>query len=213
MNKALLSFLVFLSFSASGQVVFGVKTGVHVSNISRADLLESNGAFNFHLGGIADWRINNSSFHIQTQALYFPVGYGKSNISAVDKNGMVLGYIHSHRINYIQVPVYFLYRIDPGAGIIKIGAGPYFAFKTGDKIKLEGGESFGNGSVVPYSTNSINSTLVGIGMHLSGEWSSFVVELHSQASFTSIYEAQAGPGSTWRIINAGISIGYLFNKK
>ena len=206
--------LLFFAGVCSAQIKVGLTTGIHHSTISKADLREASGTINFHGGILVDIPISKTPVHFQPQLLYTTFGYEQSNIEAVDKSGFALGQIDNHRIIYIQIPAHFLYKIPSGKNSFKTGLGPWLAFKTGDRLTLEGGEKFGNETALPNSTMSINSILAGLSMHISAELSQVILGLTVQHSFNNMYENQNGTNyPKWKLTSAGISLGYYITPK
>lgn len=213
MKKIFIPLALCLGIVSYGQTRFGVKTGLHVSNLGGSDLRETDFALNFHIGVLADIPLSKSPFHIQGEVLYMPLGYSNSNIEAVDNDGSSLGQIEKHRISYIEVPLSFLYKMKTTKVTYKMGIGPVFNFKTGDRMTTEGGEKFGNGSALPAYTHKINSTLAGIGIILNVEWAHFFASLQSRYSLSDVYKNNnSSIGPSWKIATAGISVGYFFGK-
>lgn len=210
--------ILFITIYSSAQVKFAPVVGAQLTGISVRDLGETDFKGNFTIGVLGDYNIPQSRFYLQAQVLYAPMGYKNTTIEAVDEDGNFLGRIAQHNIQYIQVPVHILYggtiKYAKGrkSGIMKIGAGPYFAFKTGDKMKLDYGETFGNGTAMPSFTNGLRPVLFGFGMTTNIELSSFIFAFHFERSVNGIYEnlTKAGPG--WKIAGFGFSIGYFISK-
>lgn len=194
------------------QIELGILPGLHFSNLGGSDLRESKVAANFHMGVMGDCRISKSRVHLQAQVLYSPLGYRNTDIQATDNYGNDLGSIRSHRISYIQTPVYFLYSFQSKAALIKAGLGPWLAFQTGDRMKTEGGETFGNGTALPTFAESINKVLSGIGFQASAQWTTLVVSIYLQQSFNGVYRNNSGStGPEWTLNNYGLSVGYIFH--
>jgi hypothetical protein len=201
-----------ISISAATQVRVGGITGINFSDIENKDLLTTSRQGNLLVGLMADFKFSKSSgFHIVTQAVYAPMGYSKSNLPVQDNLGNQFGTIVSHRIGYIQVPVYFSYSGETKKSKIGAGLGPYISIKTGDKLKVKGGDAFGNASILPAGIKKINSTVTGIGINFTAEFSSFLLALHYQQSFSGIYESQLSQDH-WKINSFGLSLGYFFTK-
>jgi hypothetical protein len=210
-NKLFLLFTVF-SFTATAQVRVGALAGVQFSNTELKDLVTTSRQSNLLAGGMADFKFSKKSgFHILAQALYAPLGYSKSNLSASDNQGNTFGTIESHRIGYVQVPTYFSYSGAAKKTMIGGGIGPFIAFKTSDKLKVKNGDAFGNAVIMPAGVKKISSTIAGLGINFTAELSSVLIALHYQQSFNDIYESQLS-AVHWKINSFGISAGYFFTK-
>jgi hypothetical protein len=118
MKKTLLILLVlFASKTYSQTVTYGFSGGVNYSN------LYSNGNYatnayqpGVRAGGLVD--INFKNFSIQPGLFFTKLGGQNTSKTAQ----LVL--------NYLQIPVNFLYRENAGAGSFFIGGGPYIGFGT-----------------------------------------------------------------------------------
>jgi len=211
MKKILAILIALITTSANAQFKWGLTGGFHSSGLQAKDLVSTKRQTNIHVGLIADYKFPGTGFHILGKALYAPMGYEDSNIEASDANGNIMGSIQSHRIKYIQVPVYFSYGAKSGKAEISGGIGPFISFSTGDKLQLKGGDNFGNGTVLPANTNKINSTIAGFGIHLGSQWKYLMLGLHFHQSLKGIYESQPTSVKGWKMNSFGLSIGYFFN--
>jgi hypothetical protein len=214
MKRLFLLPVLCMALAGSAQVRWGVLAGWQSSNIGRYDLISSSGYSAPSIGLMSDIDIHSSSFHVLVQAGYTSLGYRKSNIQAVDKSGNTMGNIGEHRISYIKLPVYFLYGGYDKKMSTRIngGLGPFLAFKTNDKLKIAGGDNFGNETVLPGGVKKITPLLAGLSFHASVDWSAVRIALHFEQSFNGIYRNQT-MGPKWRVHDFGISLGYFFAPK
>lgn len=211
MKAGILTAALCISTTIFGQFNWGLRTGFHLSNLGQADIRESGYALNAHTGLVADWSIKGSPFYIQGQLLYKPMGYKNSNIpGASDGGGLAAGNISRHRINYVEIPLYFLYGAKTGNMTIKAGLGPFFSVKTGDRLTLDGGEKFGNETMLPVYTKKITPLLTGLTIQASAEWSKLVLSLQFQQSMNDVYQNNASTGTRWRLNAFGLSAGFYF---
>ena len=211
MKKVLTILIVLNTISANAQFKWGLTGGFHSSGLQAKDLVSTKRQTNIHVGLIGEYKFSGTGFHILGKALYAPMGYEDSNIEGSDANGNTMGSIQSHRIKYIQVPVYFSYGAKSGKTEISGGIGPFISFNTGDKLKIKNGDSFGNGTVLPASTNKINSTVAGIGVHFGSQWKYLMLGLHFHQSLNGIYESQQASAKGWKMNSFGLSICYFFS--
>jgi len=212
MKKILLIPFLFFTVSIFAQVRWGLEAGFLSTDISNMDLVTTKRSTNFSGGLMADIPLGKSDFHILSRVLYSPLGYGKSNIQAVDESGNNIGTIAFHRITYIQVPVYFLRTAHAGKIKVQGGLGPWFALKTGDKLRINnGGDTFGNETVLPGNADKINSILAGIGFQMGIESSGLTITAHLKQSFNKLYEMNAGNVGGWKVNGFGISLGYYIH--
>ncbi|MBL7743882.1 MAG: hypothetical protein JNN00_10455 [Chitinophagaceae bacterium] len=209
-------FLLLFSFSCvSGfaQTKFGIVAGYQLSDIGRYDLIETSRTGNFITGVMAEHKFHQLPLYLLGRVEYAPAGYSKSNIQAEDKDGFPLGNIDLHRIGYIKVPVCLLYGGPAGSVTVKGGLGPFVAFQTGDKLKIKGGDAFGNGTALPLYMKRITPVLYGINFQAGIQWSSAVFSFHYSPSFNGLYEARSAAAQKWKVMSYGLSVGYFFGKE
>ncbi|SEK88285.1 Outer membrane protein beta-barrel domain-containing protein [Chitinophaga rupis] len=132
--------LVATTLSSYAQVSFGVKAGYNSSTISIEENEGTSRLSGFHAGVIADLSLAES-FSLQPQLLYSAKGI---KVKDLDMNGNETKV--SFKMNYLELPVNFLYKPQVGAGKLFVGAGPYLALglggKFGDaKVKFDGKKS------------------------------------------------------------------------
>lgn len=213
MKKLFLLLFSFYCLNSFAQTRFGVMAGYQLSDIGRYDLIETSRTGNFIIGAVAEHPFRRLPLYLSGQVLYAPAGYSKSNIQAGDKDGFPLGNIDLHRIGYIRVPVCLLYGGPAGSVTLKGGLGPFVAFQTGDKLKIKGGDSFGNGTALPLYMKKITPVLYGINFQAGVQWSSVIFSFHYSQSFNGLYEAQSAAAKKWKVMSYGLSAGYFFGKK
>lgn len=214
MKKILTLLILTFSLTASAQVRFGAIAGIQLTDIQNRDLVTTSRQGNPMGGMIADIKFSKASmFHILTGLVYAPMGYSKSNLQVQDNQGNQFGSIASHRIGYLQVPVFLSYGTVSHKTKISGGVGPFISFKTNDKLKVSGGDAFGNATVMPAGIKEINSVVAGLGMNCTVEFSSLLVSLHYQQSFNGIYTSQFPQDKSWKINSFGLSVGYFFTKE
>ena len=212
MKKFFILLISFVPVAAFAQIKFGAMAGYQFTNIGRYDLMETNSIGNFLIGVMAEHRVKQSSFYLMGQVLYSTAGYGESNVQASDKDGNPLGNIDLHRIGYIKVPVLILYGETTKSITIKGGLGPFVAFQAGDKLKIKGGDSFGNGTALPLYKKRISPVLYGPCFQAGVQLSSVTLNFHFSQSINSLYESESAAAQKWRMTAYGFSIGYLFGK-
>lgn len=212
-NSVAILIAVFVSTIASGQIKIGVKTGLQYSHLASYNEfnIQSDWAMGFNAGAFAD--IKTLPFlHIQASVLYWSLAYRNSNIIAEDpQTRSLIGDISLQRISYMQVPVYALFRFGLKKANLKIGAGPYFAFKVSDKTKIEGGDTF-RGTIVPQGTKSIKSNVNGWGLYSGVEFNRWLVALNFQQTYKGIYDNLGTNLPEWKMGNIGLSVGYFLIK-
>jgi hypothetical protein len=199
-----------MALAGNAQLKTGIIAGVHLSDIKNTDLRETTPALFLHGGGLLEIGFPKSPFLVQACALYYPVGFGESNVQVVDRSGTAIpGTVDKLRVGYIRVPVHLLYKFSSSAGIYKLGIGSSIAFKVSDRVVMDGGEKFGNGTVSPTGTPP-EPVLGGFEFQFSSQWSGIFAAFHFYTPWGSLYESN---GPKWKPTAFGISFGYYFDLK
>jgi hypothetical protein len=201
-----LTIISFLFIYSRAQVKFGVTAGLNFSNIVSSSGITSSSADLFHGGFLVDYKLPNSNFHIQGQALYTSFGYKNSNISAVDKSESYIGIIGNEKIDYVQIPITASYHFGFPKLHFDLGAGPYIAFKTNETLKIDNsGDTFKN-TTFPIYTDGPTSVVDGGEVYASANYSRFFLAIQYQYNFNNIYHNTTG-NAEWRVQNIGFSLG------
>jgi hypothetical protein len=111
------------------QVKFGVKAGLNIANMLEKDNDETyskdyKSKIGFHLGGTADFAISEK-FAIEPGLLFSTKGY------KMEDSGETMSY----NLNYLEIPINAVYKIDLGSAKVLINAGPYLGFAISGKMK------------------------------------------------------------------------------
>jgi hypothetical protein len=125
----LLLALVATTLTSYAQVSFGVKAGFSSSSVSFDESEGTKRLAAFHAGVIADLSLAES-FSLQPQLLYSAKGV---KVPDIDANLNVT--TASYKLNYLELPVNFLYKPQVGPGKLFVGAGPYLALGLSGKYQ------------------------------------------------------------------------------
>jgi hypothetical protein len=209
MKKILLMLCCGLAASSAfaQKTTFGIKGGVNFASLSSSSS-STEGSYttgtltSFSVGVFADFK-TESALSIQPAILYTGKGAKESgNISGTSYNVKA-------NINYLQVPVNFLYNAPSRAGKFFVGAGPYAAFGLSAKVKASSGgqtESqdveFGDGDDQYKRIDAGVTALVGFKFTQGA-----LVSLNYDLGFTNISN-QADNSTKTRVF--GVSVGYAF---
>ena len=121
----LAAFLTCMSFASIAQTSFGIRAGVNFQNLNGKD--ESGSKMNnklktgVNIGVTADIPVAAPDYFVQTGLLFSSKG---AKIEGTDEK---------INLNYLEVPVTFLYKPVLGEGRLLLGAGPYFGYALGGK--------------------------------------------------------------------------------
>jgi hypothetical protein len=141
MRKLLLlaCFVIIASAGAYAQTItYGVKAGLNLTELpASGDGLMINNKYltGFHVGGVVDFKFD--SFSIQP-ALLFTTKGGKTDFSFSESfDGQTISGTGTAKttLNYLELPVNFLYRVPAGDGNVFFGGGPYIALGLSGKAK------------------------------------------------------------------------------
>jgi hypothetical protein len=131
--KKIVLFTVFtlLTFFGYSQTIsYGVNAGL---NITKASMVlngqpnSNNYEAGFHVGSLVD--IKFGSFSIQPGLFFTTKGGATENVSQEVSTGLTTPATGTTKLilDYIEVPVNFLYKLKAGSGELFFGAGPYVA--------------------------------------------------------------------------------------
>lgn len=145
-TKLLLPFFALLCFKSLAQdslknFTYGIR--VTSSNASVGRNFMANSSINytdksissFTISGFAEHHVGKL-FYLQGGVNYIVKGYG-TDLTTVNDMGEFLNLNREIKANYIEIPIYGLFRFNAGKGNFFIGAGPYAAIGVGGKIKRE----------------------------------------------------------------------------
>lgn len=134
LKKLLIVVAVFTIAIESNAQIFGLKTGLNLSKI-----VETDGPFwaedinmkpGFHLGVTAEFPILEK-FAIEPGLLFSTKGFKTEyfHLGTLFKD--------SYCLNYLEIPINTIYKIDLGNAKVLINVGPYFAYAISGKVKLD----------------------------------------------------------------------------
>ncbi|HEY0274294.1 MAG TPA: porin family protein [Chitinophaga sp.] len=221
----LLSVLVLLCASVLAQVSFGIKGGYVFSDL---EINNKTAAGNTHSGGLTAWHgemivnIPLGAPHIYLQP---SVGYlrkGATFSGPPETNGAATGQGQKLALDYVEMPVNFVYKVPLSFASLAFGAGPYLAYGMFGRYAYylsDGNKATGYTKKVHFSDN-YGSNNAAVNMHpwdmgLNGMISlefnnSLVIGANYSLGLTDINRAYFGEVKNRYI---GLSIGFLFNRE
>ena len=126
-------------------VTYAIKAGVNFSEISasiQSITASSKSLTGFHVGGVVDLGFSKS-FSIQPGILYTTKGGRSSDVTA---DGTTSGANASKiTLNYLEIPVNFLYHAPAGKGSVFLGGGPYVGLGLSGSAPLVDGNGQATG--------------------------------------------------------------------
>lgn len=207
------------TLSTYAQVSFGIKAGYNSSAVSGDGSEFTKRLSGFHAGGIADISLAEN-FSLQPQLLFITKGAKAPAYNETIAGVEIKMPEQKITLNYLELPVNFLYKHEVGAGSIFVGAGPYLGFGLSGKLKADGSDEelkvkFDGKKDSEVDENDEDA------MHLK--------RLDAGANFLAGYELKNGllfginyslgltnldpDGSKSKNNYFGVSVGYLFKTK
>lgn len=204
---------IFSTLQLSAQdkkVTFQARGGLNLSNLTAYDdgtSYKGKVKAGFNIGGIADCRLGNN-FYLQTGLMLTSKGAKIEGVMIED------GYYTDETINaiYLQVPLYFMYKIELPNNVNKlnIGLGPYVGYGIGGKSSYD--LSTADLSVDTFGDNGqLNRVDAGLGMELQFEMAKFVFILGAEAGVTKAFKKEyIAQDISIRNNVSYLSVGYKF---
>lgn len=207
------------TLSTYAQVSFGLKAGYNNAGLSVEDGANLSRLSGFHAGGIADISLAEN-FSLQPQLLFIMKGAKQKAYKETIMGVEVESPASKTTLNYLELPVNFLYKHEVGAGKIFVGAGPYVGFGLSGKVKADGSDEEGK---IKFDGKKESEVEAGDDtyMHLK--------RIDAGANVLAGYELKNGllfsvnyslgltnidpDGAKSKNNYFGISVGYLFNAK
>jgi opacity protein-like surface antigen len=194
----------------AGKTTFGVRAGVNFQNINgknrSGDKLENDIATGFHAGVNAEVPLG-TGFYLQPGVLYSQKGTEFDNDNQV-------------KLNYIEVPVNFVYKPILGTGRMLLGFGPYVGFGLGGKVKTASTErdvSFektANSSTPSLTYGVYKGMDAGANLLAGYEFARNIsFQVNAQLGLVNInpeFEGASNDESKWKNTGFGVSVGYRF---
>jgi len=126
-----LMLLLFVTTQSFAQLKFGVKAGLNLANMVNKDKDETyskdyKSKIGFHLGATAEISISEK-FAIEPGLLFSTKGF------KIEESGVKMTF----NLNYLEIPINAVYKIDLGSAKILINAGPYLGYAISGKAKAD----------------------------------------------------------------------------
>lgn len=196
-----------------GRISFGLRAGVNFYTVTGSDAagndLENNIRTGFH-GGINAEVPLGASYYLQPGVLFSQKG---AEFAQHDEE------LH---VDYVEIPVNFLYKPALGSGRLLLGVGPYVGFGTGGKYEWANGTEtdirFENEVPANGSANNFYMRGLDIGTNFLAGYeftNNFSFQVNGQLGMTNNYpegSAATSDETKWKNIGFGLSLGYRFNR-
>ena len=143
MKKLVLSLVIVAgvgmhSFAQESRVKFGVKAGVTFPTlVASGDDSDVKTTTSFYVGGTATFPVSNM-FSLQSGLSLVGKGAESSDLDEDfdSQDVTVTGKAKIHPL-YLEIPLNAIVNFEAGSGKFYVGAGPYYAFGVGGKIKAD----------------------------------------------------------------------------
>lgn len=209
---------------AQAQFKFGARAGLNLTTFGGGDSegmvlgteLSPKMKPGFQIGVVGEYAFNEE-FAIQPGIVFTTQG-AKYNGSET-YSGINITYDASFNLNYIRVPVNFLYKLDLGGAKLLFQAGPYFGLGIGGKVKSDasgGGVEYSSDFKVKFGKEGddddimyFDKTLeVGLGLGVGVQFlENFQVGLGYNLGFTSMFKDE-----TLKNNGFALTFTYLFGQ-
>lgn len=203
--------LLFVTTQTFAQVKFGVKAGLNLSNVTDKDKFGNNSAYysmktGFHLGVTAEFPVSEF-FSFEPGLLYSTKGY-------IYKD---LDYKATNSVNYLEIPMNAIYKINLGGAKLLVSAGPYVGYALSGKHKgTEKGYDFDNSIKIGNSdTDDMKALDYGLNIGAGVEIKQMTIGVQYGFGLANIatYHDIKAYGSKISGKGIGISVGYKFGSK
>ena len=204
-NKLLIIVVAFTMTTKSfAQVKYGVKAGLNLANINEKSSLGSDNdgktsKIGFHFGGTAEFPASEA-VSVQTGLLFSSKGYKVS----------YLGVSGSMNVNYLEIPINTIYKIEIGSSKLCLSAGPYLGYAVSGNLKSGDAEvdlKIGSGDEDYYKALDYGLN-IGAGVELNDKITiglQYGIGLANISSYTEY-------GTSAKNNVFGISVGYMFGQ-
>jgi hypothetical protein len=221
MKNRFVLIILFFAFSTSFAIAqegtsFGILGGINFQTLNgkttSGDKLENDMLLGFH-GGV------NVQIPVAPE-FYFQPGLSFATKGAKNSEGSITS---TAKLNYIEMPLNFVYKAALGNGYFMLGFGPYLAYAIGGNVETKGGSVTLDQDIEFKSTvKSDDSMLVpyykafdaGAGIFVGYEMQSgLFLQLDTQLGLLDInpeYEEMESDKSTLKNTGFGLSLGYRF---
>ena len=197
-----MAFIAMGSIQAQG---FGIRGGLNLQNLNgkiAGESLDNDLGTRFHVG--VDYEMEVApEFYLAPGLLFSTKGA---------KRDLPLGITSNTVLNYLEVPINFVYKPELGDGKLIVAFGPYLAYGIGGKHKVKGDGggadldiNFGSGDEDDFKPFDMGAN-IGFGYELSGGLS---LKLNAQLGLANIM-IDGDSDNSVKNTGFGLSVGYRF---
>jgi len=169
MKRILLLFFILFTVKAYSQKIsYGISAGLNYTNLPGNGTLNHSSSdkylIGFRVGGLMD--IGYKTFSIQPGILFTTTG-GQGKVYFINGNNNVTDYVNNKIVlNYIEIPINFLYRIKTSSGKLFVGGGPYVGIGISGKISYATNKSFGTTDNLSFGGDYSNIKMPDLGINV-----------------------------------------------
>lgn len=211
MKKVLLSVAaLFIAGASFAQVKFGVTAGPSFSSYTSkvsGDKETSKLMTGLRAGITVDLPLADE-FYIQPSLLYV----GKGGMMESENFDLKL----KTRINYLELPINFMYKPEVGNGNIFIGFGPYIAYGLGGKSELADDNGNKLSSDIEWGNDNMSQMKrldAGANFQFGYEFPmGFNIGLHTDLGLVNV-RGNGDDDNSFRNTSFGVSVGYKFGAR
>jgi hypothetical protein len=217
MKKVISSFtvivLILLVFQSSAQVKFGVKAGLNLANMTAKDndqiySKDYKSKAGYHFGVTAEFAVNEK-FSIEPALLFSTKGFKLEDTYSG----------HSYKVtanlNYLEIPINALYKMDLGGTKLFVSAGPYLGYALSGKAKTTSSGSPDEETTIKIGSGTdkdIKAIDFGLNIGAGVEFGAITLGLQYGLGLANLTNSTtASEKETNKVF--GISVGYKFASK
>lgn len=176
------------SAKAQMDITIGPKAGLNVTNISNSD---TKNKVSFHLGGFAEFRVNDF-FAIQPELLYSRQG----SRYKVNGNKTKL------RVNYLNIPILAKLYVLPD---LSVDLGPELAFALNARSKSKSEDS-----TLKVKRKDVNTVALNFAVGASYNWDDFMFSARYNIGLSNVFDKDDNNGNNKNHVFQ-LSVGYRFS--
>jgi len=209
MNKQLFAIMLVVGLTTNyvqAQFAFGLRAGLNLTNFTEKfndkKVTDTNYIHGYQAGIVGEFAVSNVCA-VQPAIIFTTQGGEKYQ-------GM-----YSIKINYLQIPINALYKINLGNVKLLLQAGPYLGIALGGKYKVDdmgvlGGEfkiKFGN------KADEMKPVDVGFGLGTGLQFKNFQAGLNYNFGIANLYNVTEDYKKSLKINGLSVTLTYLFGNE
>ena len=191
------------------QLQGGLRLGYHRSGFVPVANRPAQAGGNPEIGATVEHSISGGRWLVQSSPVYTTIRYQTHGIPATDADGNTLGTIRLHRVSLISIPLTLAYQWPVRDKRIRISVGPDGLLAVGDRVDIEAGDRFGNGTAFPAGTTGIRSWQWNLRSQLALRWPAWQLAVFYEQGLQSFYANANRAQPAWTLRRGGIGFEWF----